>query len=75
MTLFKHLAIGQRFEFAVSRPAWGLERGPWVKRSARTYYKAVDPFAADYTARQDAQQESFVGHCQVGSVNVKVTKV
>ena len=37
---FKELKIGDSFEFDNSRfPLSGMERGPWVKTSARKYEK------------------------------------
>ena len=70
---FRDLQIGQRFEFA--RPdslrLSGLERGPWVKRSARTYYKDTSPFT-DESIDND-HQFWCDHHNEVGTINVAVT--
>jgi hypothetical protein len=73
---FRDLLIGQRFEFA--RPdsvrLSGLARGPWVKRSARTYYKDTSPFTdASKEWRIDNDHAFWYDHHnEVGTIDVAV---
>ena len=69
---FKQLSIGESFVFASENdPRFrcsGIERGPWIKLSARTYTKQTSPFDAD------TKDHAFWNHnhCQIGSINVEV---
>lgn len=67
---FKQLKINQRFEFKRSEFP-GLERGPWIKTSARGYRKDTNPFSADLHERLEHQEWSNL-KCTVGSINVEV---
>ena len=72
---FRDLQIGQRFEFA--RPdslrLSGLARGPWVKRSARTYYKDTSPFTSESIGNDHAFWCDH--HNEVGTINAAVEEV
>jgi hypothetical protein len=78
MKLFKHLNIGQKFNFDHSELSWPLniEPGPWVKISARKYRKDSTPFSTDYNERQfHALHSMREMECQVGTVNVPVLPI
>lgn len=69
---FKELHVGQKFQFASEHtmPHSGMERGPWVKSSARKYHKDTTPFG---TREQAIEHQEWVGvENQVGSINVEV---
>ena len=70
---FKDLSLGEKFEFTSvdEFPFSGMERGPWIKKSARLYSKDTSPFFADPLERQN---HIFWGlrRNQVGSINIEV---
>lgn len=67
---FKDLAVGQRFQFKHTLRYAGLEHGPWIKRSTRTYYKHTTPFGTDEQAQEHSEWNGL--HCEVGTINVEV---
>ena len=72
---FKEMPVNTVFAFASETdPAMrfsGIERGPWIKLTARTYTKHTNPFSVDIHERQLHEQWHGLT-CEVGSINVEV---
>ncbi len=68
MLKFRDLKIGQRFEFLHPLPH-NSEHGPWIKRSARTYYKNTSPFCVESILEHQFWYDHYN---EVGTINVPV---